>query len=89
MILADYMTNGARAAHDLEWWNLQGLAPRWLAPRVRRHRLRHRDRGRRRTGTHVGVGIGIGFGTGMLLAIVIGLGALHGPSCMGSLEPRR
>jgi NACHT domain len=75
MVLADYLTNG-RKKHttNLEWWDLKGLAPRWLVPGIIGIVCGVATAVAAATGTHVGVGIGIGFGTGMLIAIAIGLG---------------
>jgi NACHT domain len=82
MILADYLTNG-RKKHttNLEWWDLKGLAPRWLVPGIIGIVCGVATAVAAATGTHVGVGIGIGFGTGMLIAIAIGL-------CVFSLHRR-
>ncbi len=74
MFLADYMTNGRdKLTTSLEWWDLKGLAPRWLVPGVVGTVCGIATAVAAATGTHVGVGIGIGFGTGMLIAIAIGL----------------
>lgn len=75
MILADYMTK--KQTPNLEWWDLRGLAPDWLAPAFVGVVCGIATAVAAATGTHVGVGIGIGFGTGMLLAIAIGFGALR------------
>jgi len=75
MILADYMTK--KQTPNLEWWDLKGLAPTWLAPTFVGVICGLATAVAAATGTHVGVGIGIGFGTGMLLAIAIGFGALR------------
>lgn len=75
MILADYMTK--KQTPNLEWWDLKGLAPPWLAPAFVGVVCGLATAVAAATGTHVGVGIGIGFGTGMLLAIAIGFGALR------------
>lgn len=75
MILADYMTK--KQTPNLEWWDLEGLAPTWLAPAFVGVVCGIATAVAAATGTHVGVGIGIGFGTGMLLAIAIGFGALR------------
>ena len=79
MILADYLTNGRKKpTTSLEWWNLRGLAPRWLAPREPSGPCAaSRPAVAAATGTHDGVGIGIGFGTGMLIALAIGFGAFR------------
>jgi hypothetical protein len=74
MILADYLTNGrGDSTTSLEWWNLKGLAPRWLVPGVVGTVCGIATAVAAATGTHVGVGIGIGFGAGMLIAIAGGL----------------
>lgn len=74
MFLADYMTNRRdKLTTSLEWWDLKGLAPRWLVPGVVGTVCGIATAVAAGTGTHVGVGIGIGFGTGMLIAIAIGL----------------
>jgi hypothetical protein len=74
MILADYLTNGReKHATNLEWWDLKGLAPRWLVPGIIGTVCGIATAVAAITGTHVGVGIGIGFGIGMLIAIAIGL----------------
>ena len=79
MILADYLENGReQPTTSLEWWNLQGLAPRWLVPGVVGTVCGIATAVAAATGTRVGVGIGIGFGTGMLIAIAIGLCAFRG-----------
>lgn len=75
MILADYMTK--KQTPNLEWWDLNGLAPAWLAPSFVGVVCGLATAVAAATGTHVGVGIGIGFGTGMLLAIAIGFCALQ------------
>jgi hypothetical protein len=74
MILADYLTKDrAEPMTSLEWWNLRGLAPRWLVPGVLGAVCGVASGVAAATGTHVGIGIGIGFGTGMLIAIAIGI----------------
>lgn len=78
MILADYLTNGRKKpTTSLEWWDLRGLAPRWLVPGVIGAVCGVATAVAAATGTHVGVGIGVGFGTGMLIAIAIGLSAFE------------
>lgn len=78
MFLANYMTNGRdKLTTSLEWWDLKGLAPRWLVPGVVGTICGIATAVAATTGTHVGVGIGIGFGTGMLIAIAIGLVAFQ------------
>jgi hypothetical protein len=78
MILADYLTNGERHTTSLEWWNLRGLAPRWLVPCAAGTVCGIAAAVATATGPRIGTGIGIGFGTGVLIAILIGLGAFHG-----------
>jgi NACHT domain len=78
MILADYLTTGReRPKPSLEWWDLGGLAPRWLVPATIGTVCGIATAVAAATGTHVGVGIGVGFGTGMLIAIAIGLSVFH------------
>jgi hypothetical protein len=78
MILANYLTRNPEEPNpNLEWWNLRGLAPRWLVPAVLGAVCGVAAGVAAGMGTHVGVGIGIGFGTGMLIAIAIGLGAFE------------
>jgi NACHT domain len=73
MFLADFLTKGRKEpTTSLEWWNLRGLAPRWLVPAAVGTVCGIATAIAAGTGTHVGVGIGIGFGTGMLIAIAIG-----------------
>jgi NACHT domain len=71
MILAENMTRGGKTS--LEWWDLRGLAPSWLAPVLLGVVCGIATGIAAATGTHVGVGIGIGFGTGMLIAVAIGI----------------
>ena len=79
MFLADYMTSGReKLTTSLEWWDLKGIAPRWLVPGVVGAVCGIATAYAAATGTHVGVGIGVGFGTGMLIAIAIGLLAFEG-----------
>ena len=74
MILASYLTAGRKKPMtSLEWWDLRGLAPRWLAPGLLGLVCGIATGVAAATGTHVGVGIGIGFGTGMLIALGIGI----------------
>lgn len=75
MFLARYMTYGQRDTTALEWWNLPGLAPGWLAPAVVGIISAVAVGIAAGMGTRVGVGIGVGFGTGMLIAMAIGLSA--------------
>ena len=77
MFLAGYLTNGKEFTTSLQWWKLQGLAPRWLAPALVGITCGIGSGFAAATGTHVGVGIGIGFGTGMLIALAIGVSAFH------------
>jgi hypothetical protein len=74
MILANYLTSGRKeTATSLEWWDLRGLAPRWLAAGLLGLVCGVASGVAAATGTHVGVGIGVGFGIGMLIAIAIGI----------------
>jgi hypothetical protein len=78
MILADYLTNGREEpTRSLEWWDLKGLVPDWLAPAFVGVICGIATAVAAGTGTHVGVGIGVGLGTGMLIAIAIGLSAFR------------
>jgi hypothetical protein len=77
MFLAGYLTNGEEFTTSLQWWKLQGLAPRWLTPALVGITCGIGSGFAAATGTHVGVGIGIGFGTGMLIALAIGVSAFH------------
>lgn len=75
MFLARYLTDGhEEAGTSLQWWDLTGLAPRWLVPGVIGTVSGIGVGVSAGTGTHVGVGIGVGLGTGMLVALVLGLG---------------
>lgn len=75
MFLADYLTTDRpKLKTSLQWWNLDGLAPDWLAPAFVGVVCGIATTVAAATGTHVGVGIGIGFGTGMLIAVAIGYG---------------
>jgi hypothetical protein len=67
----------ARNSTTLEWWNLEGFAPRWLPAVVVGIVCGIAVGLAAALGTHVGVGIGIGFGTGILIAEAIGLGFRH------------
>jgi hypothetical protein len=92
MILADYMTHGRKeTTTSLEWWNLRGLAPRWLVPGAVGAVCGIATAVAAATGIHVGVGIGIGFGTGMVIAIAIGVGLfrLHRRSDAGRVRRGR
>jgi hypothetical protein len=77
MFLAGYLTNGKEFTTGLQWWKLQGLAPRWLAPALVGIACGIGSGFAAATGTHVGTGIGIGFGTGMLIALAIGVSAFY------------
>jgi hypothetical protein len=58
MFLADYMTNGRdKLTTSLEWWDLKGLAPRWLVPGVVGTVCGIATAVAAATGTHVGVGM--------------------------------
>lgn len=76
MFIASYLK--ARKSTTLEWWNLEGLAPKWLSATVVGVVCGIAVGVVAALGTHVGVGIGVGFGTGMLIAEAIGLGFRHG-----------
>jgi hypothetical protein len=77
MFLAGYLTNDKEFTTSLQWWKLQGLAPRWLAPALVGITCGIGSGFASATGMHVGVGIGIGFGTGMLIALAIGVSAFY------------
>ena len=72
MFIASYLD--ARKSTTLEWWDLEGLAPRWLPAVVVGIACAVAAGLAAGLGTHVGVGIGVGFGTGLLVAEAIGLG---------------
>jgi NACHT domain len=75
MFIARYLEK--RKSTTLEWWNLEGLAPKWLPAVVVGVVSGIAVGVAAALGTHVGVGIGVGFGTGMLIAVAIGLGFRH------------
>jgi hypothetical protein len=75
MFIASYIK--ARESMTLEWWNLEGLAPRWLTATVVGVVCGIAAGLAAALGTHVGVGIGVGFGAGLLVAEAIGLGIRH------------
>lgn len=75
MFVARYLTDGhEEASTSLQWWDLTGIAPRWLVPGVIGAVSGIGVGVSASTGTHVGIGIGVGLGTGMLIALVLGLG---------------
>lgn len=71
MFIASYIKS--RKSTTLEWWNLGGLAPRWLPAAVVGVVSGIAVGVAAALGKHVGVGIGVGFGTGILIAEAIGL----------------
>jgi hypothetical protein len=71
MFIASYLKG--RKSTALEWWNLEGLAPRWLPATVVGVVSGIAVGVAAALGTHVGVGIGVGFGIGILIAEAIGL----------------
>ncbi len=75
MFIASYLKE--RKSTTLEWWNLEGLAPKWLPATIVGVVSGIAVGVAAALGTHVGVGIGVGFGTGMLIAEAIGLGIRH------------
>lgn len=75
MFIASYLN--ARKSTSLEWWDLAGLAPGWLAALVVGIVCGLAAGVASAMGTHVGVGIGVGFGTGLLVAEAIALGGRH------------
>jgi hypothetical protein len=72
MFIASYLKK--RESTTLEWWDLEGLARRWLPAAVVGVVCGIAVGVAAALGTHVGVGIGVGFGVGILIAEAIGLG---------------
>jgi NACHT domain len=73
MFIASYLK--ARQSTTLEWWDLKGLAPAWLAAMVVGIVSGIAAGLAAALGKHVD--IGVGFGTGLLTAEAVGLGIRH------------
>ena len=77
MFLARYPTEDRGDATSLQWWDMEGIAPRALVPAVAGSACGIAAAVAAGTGTHVGAGLGYGFGIGMMIALAIGVGSRY------------
>jgi hypothetical protein len=73
-----------RRSKQLQWWDLQGLAPRALVPLVVGVICAVASGVAAYSAAHLGVGVGVGLGTGIFVGLAVGLPVRHASRFAGA-----